>query len=234
VTVRLLVAEPLRMFLAARHRAGTVEVEQDGTSSLGHLVQSVGVPLPEVGRLAVQDRPVPPGHRPRDGDVVTVLPVARPQPGPPRYLLDVHLGVLARRMRLLGIDTSYPAAAHDDELVTAALVEDRVLLTQDRGLLQRRALRHAAYVRGRRPDDQLADVLSRFAPALAPFTRCLACNGHLLPVAKAEVLQQLKPGTIRSYDEFARCRACGRVYWEGAHAARLHALVTDARILTRT
>lgn len=233
MTVRLLVDQPLRLFLAARHRTGEVEVEQGGTSSLGHLVQSVGVPLPEVGRMAVDDRTVPPEHRPRDGEVVTVLPVARPQPGPPRYLLDVHLGVLARRLRLLGIDTSYAVEAHDDELVTASLAEDRVLLTKDRGLLQRRALRHAAYVRGQRPDDQLADVLSRFAPDLAPFTRCLACNGLLRPVAKADVLGQLQLGTIRSYDEFARCLACGRVYWEGAHAPRLHALVAAARLRTR-
>lgn len=230
--MRLLVDEPLRMFLAARHRGGELQVDQDGTSSLGHLVQAAGVPLTEVGELLVGDAAASPSYRPRDGDVVWVRAVARPQrlpPGPPRFLLDVHLGSLARRMRLLGIDTRYDVAAPDDELVAAALTEGRVLLSKDRGLLRRRTLRHAAYVRGSTADDQLADVLRRFAPPLAPFTRCPACNGELRPVAKADVVDRLEPGTVRSYQDFVQCGTCHRPYWEGAHARRLHELVDAAR-----
>ena len=226
--MHLVVDEPLRMFLAARHRGGDLEVHHDGTSSLGHLVQSVGVPLTEVGELVVDDAVVQPSYRPRDGDVVRAVPVARPQPAPARFLLDGHLGSLVRRMRLLGIDTAYDRDASDDQLVAASLAGERVLLSKDRGLLMRRALRHAAYVRGDRADEQLADVLQRFAPALAPFTRCTACNGPLRPVPKAEVLDRLLPGTRRSYDEFARCAACSRVYWHGAHARRLQAVVDAA------
>ena len=37
------------MFLAPRHRAGRVPVACDGVSSLGHVVESLGVPLPETG-----------------------------------------------------------------------------------------------------------------------------------------------------------------------------------------
>src|SRR5688572_30411874 len=107
----------LWLFLAPRHRRERVPVAYDGTSSLGHVVESLGVPLPEVGRLVVDGRPVPPSHRPRDGDVVGVLPAARPQAlpiAPPRFLLDVHLGTLARRLRLLGVDTAYHNDRDDD------------------------------------------------------------------------------------------------------------------------
>ena len=62
-----------------------------------------------------------------------------------------------------------------------------MLLTRDRGLLRRRALWLGAYVRGARPDDQFRDVLDRFRPPLAPWTRCPACDGPLSPVAKAAV-----------------------------------------------
>lgn len=41
---------------------------------------------------------------------------------------------------------------------------DRVVLTQDRALLCRRARWLGACVRGALPDDQLRDVLDRFAP----------------------------------------------------------------------
>jgi uncharacterized protein with PIN domain len=102
-----------------------------------------------------------------------------------------------------------------------------VLLTQDRGLLMRRGMR-GALVRGSRPDDQLADVLDRFAPSLTPLTRCTACGARLDPVPKADVADRLLPGTRRTFDDFSRCAACGRVYWHGAHARRIEELVGRA------
>jgi len=78
-------------------------------------------------------------------------------------------------------------------------------------------------------------VLSRFAPPLAPWTRCTACNGLLVPAAKADVAPQLEPGTRRTYDSFSRCGSCGRVYWRGAHGRRLQAKVDAAtRIVSGT
>jgi uncharacterized protein with PIN domain len=225
--VRLLVAAPLRFLLPTRWRGGVAELPDDPTASLGHLVESAGMPLTEVGALRVGGRSVAPAYRPEPGADVSVSARPRPQPldGPARLLLDVHLGALARRLRVLGVDVAYRNDAGDDELVERAAAADRLLLTQDRGLLRRRALRRAAYVRGSRPDDQLADVLDRFRLPLAPYSRCTACGGLLRPVPKADVLDRLEPGTRRTQDEFARCADCGRVYWHGAHAARLDTLV---------
>jgi hypothetical protein len=230
--VILRVAEPLRFFLAPHRRAGPVVVRAGPTDSLGHLVESVGVPLPEVGRLLVAGRPADSRHRAGARDVVDVLPVLRPQTtptDPPRFLLDVHLGALARRLRLLGLDAAYDNDATDDDLVRRAAAERRVLLTQDRGLLKRRAVLAGAYVRGQRPDDQTHDVLDRFAPRLAPWTRCPTCNGRVEPVPRSAVEGVLREGTRRTQDRFSRCAACGQLYWHGAHARRLDALVAAAR-----
>ena len=221
-TARLtLVVDPaLWMFLPASRRRPRIEVDWDGTSSLGHVVESAGIPLTEVGALG------------RFGsDEVRVDPVTRPQRPvgwTGGFVLDVHLGALARRLRLLGIDVAWPEEAGDPALVERADAEGRVLLTQDRGLLKRRALWAGAYVRGSDPDDQLDDVLDRFRPALAPWTRCTACNGVLARVAKDEVAHLLEPGTLRTQEEFARCPDCGRVYWPGAHADRLGRVVARA------
>jgi len=224
------VAPELRMFLRQGRRDEPASVACDGVSSLVHVVESLGVPRTEVGSLTVNGSTESPGYLPRGGDVVHVIAVPRPQrPGSALFLLDVHLGALARRLRLLGVDTVYDNEAADDDLVTWANAERRVLLTQDRGLLCRRQLWAGAYVRGARPDDQLGDVLDRFDPPLAPWTRCTACNGLLRPVAKPAVEPLLQPGTRRTYHEFAQCQACGRVFWRGAHAARLQAIVDGAR-----
>ncbi|MEV0162679.1 Mut7-C RNAse domain-containing protein [Nonomuraea fuscirosea] len=230
-TARLRISSELRMFLPANRRHEWQEVTPDGTSTLGHHVESIGVPLTEVGPLMVNGRGVPPSYQPADGDVVEVHPVPRPQPLPeePRFLLDVHLGTLARRLRLLGVDTAYHNDMDDPALVVQANEERRVLLTQDRGLLRRRALWLGAYVRGSAPADQLRDLLERFSPPLRPWTRCTACNGVLVPVPKEEVELRLEAGTRRSYDAYGRCAACGQVYWHGAHSDHLEEIVRTAR-----
>jgi uncharacterized protein with PIN domain len=223
------IAGDLLLFLAPGRRHGRVRVGCDGTSSLGHVVEALGVPLTEVGSLAVNGRPAARGYRPRGGDVADVAAVRRPQPIPsPRFVLDVHLGTVARRLRLAGVDTAYANDRDDDALIEQANAERRVLLTQDRGLLRRRKLWLGGYVRGARPDEQFRDVLDRFAPPLAPWTRCTACNGLLSPVRKADVEPLLRPGTRRTYQAFSRCADCGRVYWRGAHSKRLDLIVESA------
>jgi uncharacterized protein len=227
--VELYFADDLLLFLAPRHRSGLVRVAVDGTSTLGHVVESLGVPLPEVGTLTVDGVPVPPAHRLCDRESVDVAAVPRPQrPCRARFVLDVHLGTLARRLRLLGVDTAYANDRDDDALIEQANAEGRVLLTKDRRLLCRRKLRLGGYVRGARADAQLRDVLDRFAPPLAPWTRCPACNGPLGAASLAEVAVLLRPGTRRTYREFARCADCGRAYWRGAHSSRLEAMVNSA------
>lgn len=224
------VADELELFLRPRDRLGPVQVTCDGVSSLGHVVESIGVPLTEVGSLLVNGGPAAPGYRLSDGDAVQVLALSRPERmDTARFVLDVHLGTVARRLRLVGVDTAYSRDADDDALIEQANDEQRVLLTQDRGLLHRRKLWRGAYVRGANPDAQFADVLGRFVPVLAPWTRCPACNGLLSATHKADVEPLLQPGTRRSYDAFSRCRTCGRVYWRGAHSRRLEATIESAR-----
>jgi uncharacterized protein len=225
----VVVAAELALFLRPGQRAQPVAVTCDGVSTLGHVVESIGVPLTEVGSLFVDGRSADRSYRPRAGDTVEVVPVSRPQRlDEARFLLDVHLGTVARRLRLLGVDTAYHRYAADDDLIDEANADHRVLLTQDRGLLRRRKLWLGAYVRGAGTDAQLADVLDRFVPALAPWTRCTACNGLLAPARKADIELQLKPGTRRTYDAFAQCQSCGRAYWRGAHSKRLEATIDAA------
>ncbi|MET9698921.1 Mut7-C RNAse domain-containing protein [Streptomyces sp. NPDC006529] len=230
--ISLTLAPELRLFAAPSRRAERVPTPVDGTSSLGHVVESVGVPLTEVGRLLVDGHEAPVSYVPRGGESVEACGVTRPQqvPGAPlRFLLDVHLGTLARRMRLLGIDAAYENEdIGDPALATRSAAEQRVLLSRDRGLLRRREIWAGAYVYSDQPDEQLRDILGRFAPRLDPWTRCTACNGTLRAADKDSVGDLLEGGTQRSYDVFAQCVACERVYWRGAHHARLEVIVSEA------
>lgn len=229
--VTLRVSSPLRFFVPCKKRCADLQLAVDGTSTVGHLLAAVGVPKTEVGELLVDSRHVDLGYRPRPGDRISVLAVSWPQSAPtspPRFVLDVHLGTLARRMRLLGLDAAYDQQADDEALLKTSLTEQRVLLTRDRGLLHRRALRWGAYIDHQVPDEQLREVLDRFAPSLHPWTRCPVCNGMLLDVAKSQVQPQIPSGTRRYYETFRRCQACGQIYWRGAHGHRLQSIVGAA------
>lgn len=150
-----------------------------------------------------------------------------------RFVADGHLGKLARNLRLLGLDTFYEAEANDRRLLEIMTAEDRAILTRDRRLLMHSVVRHGFCPRSSDPEEQTAEVLRRFGSlcspsAVAPFTRCLECNGLLESVPKEEVLERLagEPLTLRYYDDYRMCSTCGRIYWAGTHFDKLASRVS--------
>lgn len=234
----------LRELVRRRGRGGTVAVPVTQRRTVKDAVESVGVPHTEVGAVTVDGDEVGWDHRLDAGADVQVHPVApelppgllgrvrpAPPPRPVRVVADVHLGSLARRLRVLGVDTRWRNDAEDGPLAATAEAEGRVLLTRDRGLLMRRQVVHGVLVRSDDPDEQLAEVVARLGLAgrLAPGTRCPRCNGVLERVAAATVEDRLEPGTrAAGHEELGRCRSCGRLYWAGAHAAAIAAIVDAA------
>jgi uncharacterized protein with PIN domain len=147
-----------------------------------------------------------------------------------RFVADVHLGKLARRLRLFGLDTAYRHDADDAALVDTADQERRILLTRDRALLKRRAVTHGYFIRETNPHGQLVEVLRRFGPLdVQPFSRCLRCNDILRDAPKSTVDAVLLPRTRQHYDAFEICGGCGRVYWKGSHWKRLKQTIDAAR-----
>jgi len=84
----------------------------------------------------------------------------------------------------------------DHELATISVGEKRILLTRDRGLLKHAKVTHGYLVRETNHRRQVVEILRRFDlfGAIAPFGRCLECNGVLERVAKEEVEHRLPPG----------------------------------------
>lgn len=137
----------------------------------------------------------------------------------PRFIADAHLGALARRLRMLGFDTLYCNDLGDAALVRLAIAEDRILLTRDRALLERRTLGHACYLQSKDPDAQLLELIRGFdlCAALAPFSRCLVCNTPVEAVTADEAAPWVPQGVRERFSDYWRCSGCGRVYWPGSH-----------------
>ncbi|MGE4552624.1 MAG: Mut7-C RNAse domain-containing protein [Desulfovibrionaceae bacterium] len=153
-------------------------------------------------------------------DVTRATPLRPALAAAGRFLADVNVARLAGLLRLAGFDAKAAAARdRDGDLARRAAETGRILLSRDRALLKRSVVVHARLVRAQRPWDQLSEVAALYglAPRVAPFTRCIHCNGLLTDVPKAEVLDRLEPLTRRHYERFSRCPDCGRVYWAGSH-----------------
>jgi len=205
-----------------------------------HLIEAVRIPHTEVEIILINGDPtgfetvVQPEDRVSVYPVFTQidispLPPLRPSlPLPPRFILDNHLGKLARLMRLLGIDTLYPRAHLDDsELAQIAHDENRIMLTRDRGLLMRSIVTYGYCLRTTNTEEQVTAVLRRYqlATFIQPWTRCLNCNGRLQSVPKAQIAHRLQPKTRQYFDEFRECQDCGQIYWKGSHFSALQEFV---------
>lgn len=231
--------EELNDFLPAVRRRRELDYSFGGRPAIKDPIESFGVPHTEIELIIVRGESVGFDYRLRDGDRVAVYPViesldvsslVRLRDAPLRrtaFVVDVNLGRLARYLRMCGFDTAYRNDYHDRDVARISAAQQRIVLTRDRRLLQRRAITHGYWVRSTDPTEQLEEVIRRFdlAGRITPFRRCLVCNGDLAAVDKQSVLHELEPLTRQHYDEFFRCVDCGKLYWPGSHYEHMRSRV---------
>jgi len=136
-----------------------------------------------------------------------------------RFIADVHLGKLARKLRLLGFDTYFESNLEDNEIIRMSLAEDRIVLSRDKELINSSRITQGYRILSSDPREQIREVMIRFdlQKNMNPFSRCIDCNGMIENVSKESVNEYLPPKTRQYFDEFFRCRDCGKIYWEGSH-----------------
>ncbi len=222
-------APALRPLLKREKRDGLVELNFQGSQSLKHLIESLGIPHTEVGDLLANKKHVGLDYLTGEGDDVQVWPVQplKESVQEPRFVLDGHLGRLVSHLRMLGLDCLYRNDYEDNELVQISLDQGRILLTRDRRLLMHKILTQGCLIRSLDSRDQLKQVFLRFDLArwVKPFQRCLRCNHPLQPVSKSKILPRLKPLTKKYFREFHLCPNCDQIYWKGSHYERMLAVI---------
>lgn len=232
--------EELNDFLPKALRKRDIERRFQPNQTVKDLVESFGVPHTEVDLVLVNNESVEFSHLLRRGDRISVYPVfesfsiegvtrLRPKPlREPKFVCDVHLGKLARRLRLLGWDVAFDPHTDDERLLEKAVAENRIVLTCDRKLLMRKAISRGMCILTRDPEEQVRRVLDRFdlRAGCDPFTRCTVCNGILKNVdcedAEFNTIRDRIPAKVLAWcKDFALCLSCGKVYWPGSHYQKL-------------
>lgn len=229
--------------LAGRRRADapTVSYPAERRASVKDVIEALGVPHTEVGRLMANGVEIDFSSLLAPDDTITVEPLTppvdvtmatrlRPAPLPAvRFLIDHNVAKLAARLRMAGFDTHFNPDWHDEKLAEECGKQQRILLTRDVQLLKRKTVEHGHLVRESLPTRQLAEILHFYglAEKVLPFGRCLRCNALLSEVAKADILHHLEPLTQKYYHSFRRCPGCGRIYWAGSHHAKMVRLLAE-------
>ncbi len=235
--------EELNDFLPPEKRKVAFDYPFDGTPSIKDAVEAVGVPHTEIDVILADGRSVGFDYRLHGGERVAVYPMfeamdvaplVRLRPTPlrtTRFIVDVHLGALARHLRLIGFDTVWRNDLGRSEIVDIALRQRRIILTRDRGMLRLSRVTHGYWPRATDSLAQLEEVVRalELGTQLRPYTRCLECNGALAPVAASDVAALVPPYIASTQTQFTRCDGCGRVYWAGSHRPQLDAVVAAAQ-----
>jgi uncharacterized protein with PIN domain len=138
-----------------------------------------------------------------------------------KFIADCMLGRLAKWLRMMGFDTTYIHGAHDDELVRLAVREDRILLTRDHLLAERRIVRNRCiFINSSQTREQMKQIFEELSIELSGdniLTRCALCNGEIWKVSRETVTDEVPPYVYKTQNEFGRCTSCGKVYWKGSH-----------------
>lgn len=138
-----------------------------------------------------------------------------------KFIADCMLGKLAKWLRMLGYDTKYIADADDDDLVRIAVREDRVLLTRDSALCDRRMVRsRCIFVDWGSTSAQVKQVFVTLNLTISKdnmFTRCTICNNEIIPLKKSDVEGRVPPFVFKTQNEYGYCVKCDKIYWRGTH-----------------
>ena len=98
---------------------------------------------------------------------------------------------------------------------------------QNQGLLKRAIITHGLFIRSDNPYEQLQEIIRRLnlQHYAVPLSRCVSCNGRLVPVKKEKVKNLVPSKTYRYTEDFVQCDNCGQVFWKGAHWQRIQKIV---------
>lgn len=144
----------------------------DDKPSVKDAIEALGLPHVEVGAIVVNAQNVEFDYGLKDKDKIEVYAHnmlnynSKNLPFKPKkisFLLDVHLGTLARYLRMAGFDTLYESKDYGDALLAEIAGENsHILLSRDIGLLKRSRVKYGRWIRNTNPEKQFKELVKAY------------------------------------------------------------------------
>jgi uncharacterized protein len=231
----------LQMLLQKSHEGKVVEYALKRRASLKDIIESQGIPHTEVAQILLNNMELGFGFIPVGGETIDILPFSekisvftmtllRPQPiYSLQFMVDINVRKLARNLRIIGFDTTLVPDMRLVEIGNVATSQQRILITRNRELLKCNTVIHGHLVRSENHVTQLQEAakLYKLKLHIKPFSRCIACNGDLVSVAKQDIFHRLEPLTQKYFNMFKRCNDCEKIYWQGSHHEQMLRLISE-------
>jgi len=242
-TVTFRFYEELNDFLPEEKRKVRFKHQFIDRTSVKDIIESLGVPHTEIDMILANENSVDFRYKVEDGDDISVYPVfesldltniqhLRNKPlRDPKFVADIHLGSLARYLRMFGFDVVYKNNFNDEEVIEISINEKRTILTRNKELLKNNKVTHGYWVRNKAAEEQIKEVINRFdlKNNIQEFLRCLECNSILIPVEKNKIDERIPPKVKEWQKEFWYCGNCDKIYWKGTHYEKMLKLIERLR-----
>ena len=140
-----------------------------------------------------------------------------------KFVVDNNVGRLAKWLRIMGYDALLFREKDDGEMIKIALSDNRIVLTKDTQIMQRRLITSGRLKAILIEDDDFKAQLRQVADALnldyqfRPFSVCLECNENLVERDKDEVRDLVPSYVFKTQSQYMECLSCHLIYWQGTH-----------------
>lgn len=141
-----------------------------------------------------------------------------------KFIVDHNVGKVAKWLRMVGYDAVLFTGANDTDMVNAALTENRILLTRDTLIMQRRVATNGQLkiilIESDRFEEQIQQIMHALkldSHDFYPFTICLECNVPLVSKSKEDVKNSVPLYVFQTQMQYMECPVCHRIYWRGTH-----------------
>ena len=151
-----------------------------------------------------------------------------------KFLCDPTVGKLCRYMRMIGFDTGMASSHSAKNVLSAALAENRTILTRNSVLAGMKLARDVVLLEEDDPWRQLQIVMNECGLEIDQslvLTRCLEDNEPLREITKAEVKGKVWPHVYQTQERFHTCPKCGRIYWPATHVKAMIARLGSQGLL---
>lgn len=151
----------------------------------------------------------------------------------PKFLADAMLGNIAKKLRLFGFDCKYFATIEDDQLISIATTENRILVTRDHGITNICKKRNVSVIDLFSADEvnQIVEIYKKINLTKCVIDikdiRCSICNDIIRSIEKQKITDRIPIMVEQNLEQFWMCICCNQIYWKGTHIRNLQKLIDN-------